>query len=187
MRKSIILLTALISLFYYTKAEAAFLIEPFAGIQINSTYDDTTASDKGDVTGTAVGARVGFQNLGFMLGLDYRKSSLKFVSDAAGNADSDFTFTTTGFFVGYDFPMMLRVWGTYVFGHNGDDDDSDLKTFEGSGTVIGIGYKVIPFVSLNLEIGNYQNDKVKSAAGVESDYDSATTSYLLSVSFPISI
>ncbi|MBT4790372.1 MAG: hypothetical protein HON90_02275, partial [Halobacteriovoraceae bacterium] len=75
MKKSFLLLLAMISLSYYAgNAHAGFLLEPYAGMQFNSTYDVDGGGD-GNITGTAVGARVGFQNLGLMLGIDGRRSS----------------------------------------------------------------------------------------------------------------
>lgn len=183
MKKSLVLLLALISLFYYAgNAQAALLVEPFAGMDFNSTVD-ANGTD-GDITGTTVGARLGFQNMGFMLGLDGRRMSWNFEPDTG--ADDDYTFTQLGLFVGYDFPMMLRLWGNYVFSLEGDDDDSDTKLKEGSGLAFGIGYKVVPFVSLNFEISNTKTAKIDNGT-VEVDADYKYSSYLLSVSFPISI
>ena len=183
MKKSLLLLTALISLFYYSKnAQAAFLLEPFAGMNFNSTAE-LNGTDA-DVTGTSVGARIGFQNMGLMLGLDGRRNSWNFETDTT---DSDYTFSQLGFFVGYDFPMMLRIWGNYVFSYEGtNDDDSDIKLKEGSGMVFGIGYKVVPFVSLNFEISNLETKKLDNGTS-ESNYDADYSTYLLSVSFPLSL
>ncbi|MBT4793206.1 MAG: hypothetical protein HON90_16660, partial [Halobacteriovoraceae bacterium] len=99
----------------------------------------------------------------------------------------DYTFTQLSFFVGYDFPMMLRVWGEYVFSMSGEDDDnSSNKLIGGSGTVLGIGYKVVPFVSLNFEISNLATDEFENATSTTSN-DISYTSYLLGISFPISL
>jgi hypothetical protein len=183
MRKNILLLTALVSMFYYAgSAQAGFLLEPFAGMEFSSTadFDGTDA----DTTGTAIGARVGFQNLGLMLGLDARRLSSNFEPETG--SDSDYTFTQLGFFVGYDFPIMLRVWGNYVFSLNGENDDNDNKVTGGSGMVLGVGYKVVPFVSLNFEMSNTATTTLESGSN-EVDLDVSYSSYLLSVSFPLSL
>lgn len=183
MKKSFLLLMAMVSLFYYSeKANAGLLLEPFAGMEVSST-GDANGTDV-DITGSAVGARLGFQNLGFMFGLDARRNSWNLEADSS---DGDFTFTQLGLFVGYDFPIMLRVWGNYVFSLNGEDEGKNKYT-EGSGLVLGLGYKVIPFVSVNFEMSNTKTTKYKSdTSGNEGDLDYKYSSYLLSVSFPLSL
>lgn len=183
MKKNILLLTALISLFYYAgNAQAAFLLEPFAGMEFNSSAE-LSGTDT-DTTGTTVGARLGFQNLGLMIGLDGRRMTQNF--EPKTGSDIDVTFTQMGLFVGYDFPMMLRIWGNYVFSLEGENDDTSTKYTEGSGLVLGIGYKVVPFVSLNLEVSNTETTKFENDV-TDGDYDAEYSSYLLSVSFPLSI
>jgi hypothetical protein len=183
MKKNLLLLTALVSMFYYAgNAQAGFLLEPFAGMEFNSTGD--AAGSDVDITGTSVGARVGFQNLGLMLGLDGRKISLNLETE--NGYDFDIAYTQLGLFVGYDFPMMLRIWGNYVFSLEGENEDSNTKYTDGSGLVLGLGYKVVPFVSLNFEMGNTKTTKVKSGS-TEIDSDYKINSYLLSVSFPLTL
>lgn len=187
MRKGLLLILAMITLLFYTeKSQASFLLEPYAGMMLNSTYEVTTGTGvEGDISGSAVGARVGFTQLGFSAGLNGQRANVTLEPETG--TDSDYTFTRMGFFVGYDFPMMLRVWGEYVFSLEGvDDDDTDNKIKEGSGTAIGIGYKVLPFVSVNLEMANMSTTKFESASG-EIDYDASFTQYILSVSLPLSI
>lgn len=182
MKKSLLLLTALVSMFYYSEdARAGFLLEPYFGMNMNSTGELGTTDV--DITGNSIGARVGFQNLGFMFGVDGRRSSWNLEFD---NADIDATVTTLGAFVGYDFPILLRVWGEYVISHNGIDEN-DTEYTEGSGTIIGLGYKVMPFVSLNLEIGNFETAKAKTDGGSEGDLDAKYNTFLLGVSIPISL
>jgi len=183
MKKSLILLAALISMFYYSeRAQAAFLLEPYAGMEFNSTASNDNSDYK--ISGTSVGARGGFQNLGFMFGLDGRRSSWTLKPDSG--SDDDWSFTTLGLFVGYDFPILLRVWGEYVISHNGENDDK-VKLTDGSGMIFGIGYKIMPFVSLNFEIANLKTTKIESASGTESDRDQKYNSYLLGISIPLSI
>mgnify|MGYP003685966597 CR=1 FL=1 len=183
MKKQLVLFLALMTVFYSaSNAQAGFLIEPFAGIEMGSTSEDNNG-DSGDMTGNTMGARVGWQNAGLMAGLDYRMMNWTIEGDPD---DSDASFTQMGLFVGYDFPMMLRLWGTYVFSMEGEDDDSGNEITDGSGLNLGIGYKVMPFVSLNLEIGSTKTTKLKSGSN-EIDFDLKYNSYLFSVSFPISI
>lgn len=178
----------LLSLFS-TQAMAAFMLEPYFGTIVN-TKTEFDGEDKA-VTGTAYGARAGFQNVGFMLGIDYQMASPSI-------ADVDYTvgLTNYGLFVGYDFPFMLRVWGTYVmsgaFSLDGDwgaGGEGEVKYTTMTGTKFGIGYKIVPFVSLNLEMASLAYDDAEFegediSSSVEGD---SLSMYVLSISFPFSI
>mgnify|MGYP003688564919 CR=1 FL=1 len=95
------------------------------------------------------------------------------------------TFTQLGFFVGYELPMMVRFWGTYIFSMEGiDDDDTEIKVLDGSGMVFGVGFKVMPFISLNFEISNLATAKRETTVG-EADYDADYSAYTLGISLPL--
>ncbi len=184
MKKNLVLLLALISIFYQaTKVQAGTLLEPYVGTLLSSTGEFN--SDDLDITGTTVGARVGFQQMGVMLGLDGRRTSANFEDS---DSDSDYTITQLGLFAGYDFPVMVRVWGTYVFSVEGvDDDDTDTKITSGSGTTFGVGYKFFPFLSANLEMSNLKTSKYETELLGEQDLDGDYTIYTLSISLPLSL
>lgn len=174
---------------FTTTAQAATLLEPYVGTHLNSTYTNEsntcTSSCSGSLTSSAVGGRLGFQNLGLMLGLNGKRAWYDFenVSDSLGEAST----TTLGFFVGYDFPILLRAWFEYVISGRADWQDSDDVSWKvGSGKTFGIGYKVIPFVSLNLEFGSLKFTE-QDAAGVATDIDVTLNTYMLSVSIPLSL
>ena len=185
MKNILILVFSIISMLIYTKnSKAGTLLEPYAGMALSSTYT-IDGGGSGEISGTVVGGRLGFQQLGFMAGLDGRRQSYEFKPNSG--SDSEVTFTQLGFFVGYDFPILLRVWGQYVFSYNGEDnDDADIKYTGGSGTVLGVGYKIFPFISVNLEYSNTSTSTYESSAG-EVDRDINYQSYLLSVSLPLSL
>lgn len=172
-----------------TNARAALLLEPYAGTIVNTKLEE--GDEEKDVSGTAYGARVGFQNLGLMLGLDYQMAT-----PTLDDSEFDYSLTHYGLFVGYDFPIMLRVWATYVMsgsylikGDLGNGEESELEFTKVSGTKFGIGYKVVPFVSINLEVMNleFKDPEIngEDVSGSLDDGDGAV--YLLSVSFPLSI
>ncbi|MAZ48207.1 MAG: hypothetical protein CME65_06570 [Halobacteriovoraceae bacterium] len=185
MRKGILIILAMITMIYYAdKANAAFLLEPYAGAQFNSTFDVDGGSE-GDITGSAVGMKFGFTQMGFSFGLNGQRATSNFETESG--SESDYTFTRMGAFVGYDTPMGVRLWGEYVFSFQGiNDDDSDQEYTEGGGTAFGFGYKVLPFISLNLEIANLSTAKYVNGA-TDLDLDIAYSSYLLSISLPFSI
>lgn len=149
-----ILLFSVLSLLYYSnKSHAGTLIEPYAGLNFMNTYS-VEGGTSGEISGSSVGARVGIENFGLIAGLDGRRSSVTLKPKSG--SDNDYVFTKLGFFVGYDFPILLRVWGEYVFSVDGEQNDNSANKFNsGSGSIIGIGYKILPFVSLNLEFTSF--------------------------------
>jgi hypothetical protein len=171
-------------LYYTQSAQAGTLVEPYAGMVLGSTFVPESGGD-GELAGTVVGGRIGFQQLGFMAGFDGRRSSFNLKPKTG--SDSDYTFTQLGFFAGYDFPILLRVWGEYVFSVEGvDNEESKNKFTGGSGTVFGVGYKVFPFISLNFEYSSTSTSTVETASA-ESTENVDYQTYLFSVSLPISL
>lgn len=172
-----------------TTAQAGTLLEPYAGLHVNSRGTNNLSSCSvncnGAVSGSAVGGRLGFQNMGVMLGLNGKRAwyNIEDISDSQG----DGVTTTLGFFVGYDFPILLRVWAEYVFsGSTTWEDNSDLSWNVDNGTTLGLGYKVFPFVSLNLELGSLKFNE-QDNDGVSTDIDYKLDTYMLSISIPLSL
>jgi hypothetical protein len=184
------LLLALI-LGFSSYSQAALLIEPVVGYSLNTKFE-TAANDiltesletKGN--GLSYGGRLGYQNLGFQLGLDYLKSSLTI--DESGLEDS-VSMSEWGAFVGFEFPVLLRVYAGYIFSATADakeTDGSKLEFTEGSGVKFGIGFTVLPFIDINVEyrkgtFGEFEMGGVKT--GAETDY----SSLMLGLSLPFTI
>ena len=187
MKKSIILIVAMIFFFQLSqKAQAAFYLEPFAGMLVNSTFEVENAA-KGKIDGSHLGGRVGWTKMGFSLGLDGRRTSFRTEPDSNINDEEDYTATQSGFFVGYDLPIAIRVWANYIFSSEAsNDDDSDRKFKDGSGYNIGIGYKPLPFISLNLEMFKLDYAKYVDALG-ETDLQYESSGMVLGISIPVSI
>lgn len=184
--KNLFILFGFLAFIFTSSAQAGFLLEPYIGTNLNSTYKDNlntcTSNCDGSVSGTAIGGRVGFQNFGFMLGLNGKQ-----VTYDIEHQSNDMKTTTVGAFVGYDFPIMLRVWAEYIFSGTGKFDDSVNSEYQlKSGTNLGIGYKLMPFVSLNLEIGAMNFDELKYDGGSQK-LDTDLNTYLVSLSFPITL
>jgi hypothetical protein len=179
-------------------ARANFHVEPYLGIpvtgQIKNTNDATpAASFEADLGGTAFGARLGWGMLGFAAGLEYQMSKYKFKSpkNALGvtNGDENADGTDLGFFVGFSFPILLRIYATYFI-------DSQLAytipgttnkaEHAGTGYKLGVGYTgiPIPFLSVNLEIqaNAYDEDDALSGLAGYSVFKTALASTWLNVS-----
>ena len=180
MKKFFYLTAAMISLFFISEhSHAGTIIEPYAGLNLASTWK--TGTDDGDLTGNTIGARLGFSQMGFMAGVDGRRGNLTIES----TTDADYTFTQLGAFIGYEAPMMLRFWAEYIFSVEGvDDDNSDNKYLSGTGTLFGVGYSALPFVSINFELSNVTTTEFDNGT-TKIDYDVDYTTYLLSISLPL--
>ena len=169
-----------LSIFTFNFAHAGLLIEPYAGMHFNSGIDIEGVD--GDISGASVGARVGYTMLGFMTGINYKTGTLEFDYTDDGGGKEDYTLSHYGVFVGYSFPILLRVWGELVIG--GSADVEDAGTFEEvSGTQFGIGYSLLPLVSLNFEIGNLEIDDYDRSGDPQGDIDT----FFLSISIPFNI
>lgn len=185
MKKFFILTLAMISLFVFAEqTRAGTLVEPWVGMHLNSNADISTQTEKKDISSVAVGGRLGFQNFGFMVGLAAKKGTFK-IDDMT--TDDQLEYTQYGFFAGYDFPILFRVWAEMVLGGSGATNDTKGEFTSVSGTNIGVGYKFFPFLSLNLEVGSAKYSDYELDNGTKSDDTAKLNTYLLSVSLPLSI
>ena len=123
-----------------------FYLEPFAAMNFNGTYKNNNSSDKGDLTGNLIGAKIGFSQMGFSVGLDGRRFSYKLESESSSVDDLNYTGDVFGAFIGYDLPIMLRFWGSYFLGGELQDSDNSANSIGSpSGYAVGVGYKILPF------------------------------------------
>lgn len=159
---------AIVAMSVFTTAQASFLIEPYLGTHISSDVDNGTSKDFG---GVGMGARLGWQNLGLQLGVNYKMATLDV--DDRGDAD----YNHIGVFAGYEFPILVRAWAEYVLSSDVDfDNGSEMSG--ASGTTIGFGYTGLPFVAINFETTKITYDDNSS------NRDDEINSYMLSISLP---
>ncbi|MEX0799490.1 MAG: hypothetical protein WD025_08590 [Bacteriovoracaceae bacterium] len=164
---------------FVVNARAGILIEPYVGMVMNGEIDNGT--DVEDYSGQSYGARLAWQQMGLFAGLDYRLSSKEF---SFGSSDYEVSENLYAAVIGYEFPIMLRVWGEFILGGEGEvSKDTDFTYEKPSGTILGLGYTGLPFVSLNFEMANY---KYSEADGESLNDDAKFSHYLLSVSLPFS-
>lgn len=170
-------------------AHAGFLIEPYLGYVLSG--DTKNAGSTDDLSGTALGLRIGSTTLGFMYGLQYEIGSIS-IESSAGGSDTDFDATNLSLFFGFEFPILVRAWLTYDISAKGSTSGAGITNdFTGSGYVLGAGYTGFPFVSVNFEIFNRTYDECDSnfaancRAVVMGDDDIVSSGYMLSVSLPL--
>jgi hypothetical protein len=198
MKKICIILVLILS----SNANSELLIEPFLGYAFGST--DQTLSNKGALNGHYkfttkgydLGARIGFQKFGFMVGLEgeigkeTENPDIFPVANAANK--EDYSVTKVGIFAGFNFPILLRLWATYYLQVEKEITKGESKgnQFEGDGISFGVGYTGFPFISLNAEFRSYTFDE-ESLDGLHFDLPNSTfsinkqKSILLSISVPL--
>tara|TARA_B100000925_G_scaffold291678_1_gene280713 strand:+ start:1454 stop:1999 length:546 start_codon:yes stop_codon:yes gene_type:complete len=178
--KKILSVICFLFIFGQESAKADLLLEPYIGYSINQQEQDTAlGTQEFTQTGSIMGARVGWQSFGLMLGAEYgyaptltSELTLAKLGGAEGT-EVEYSGTYMGAFVGYDFPILVRAWATYFFDVTySPETGSDLTA---TGTSFGVGFTGLPFVSLNAEyrILSYE----------DSAYDS--TEVFLSASLPL--
>jgi hypothetical protein len=189
----------LVILFFFVSksANAGLLIEPLGAFNFASQgkLKDKDHNKSFSAFGGGYGGRLGYQNFGFQLGVDYLHSSLN-TSDS--NFKKNISLDEWAGFVGFQFPILLRVYAGYIFSASGtskydngnivgNSGVQDFKAKSGSGAKFGIGFTGLPFVAINLE---YRRGSIDSYKIGNASYDSDPlkySSYLLSLSIPINI
>lgn len=158
------------------------LIEPYAGYTALKTSGTVEALgltldiDEGSPKGMTYGGRVGYGIANLGIGLDYMSGQLK--------SDGDKSVTNSiGGFAMANF-WLIRVWGEYIFSSKHSDNDPDIDgTLTGKGTKFGVGFSVLPMVSLNIEymMLNYKDEDIDLIDAIDLD----AKGVLVSISIPI--
>ena len=192
-------LSVLVSFSAYAENKGGLFVEPMLTYESGTSKVDFPApagSSKSDISGFGVGARLGFhiQEIVF-LGIDGRYSMPNYTnSDTKINTRA--TAYNIGPVVGIQMPttLGLRLWAGYIMAGSMDlekDQGIDLKFKDATGYRVGGGIKIAA-ISLNLEYQQmmYGKTELQDAgffSGSTKNVDSTNQSFILSVSFPISI
>ena len=158
------------------KADASILIEPVVGYNLTGKYGDDSGM------GPSYGGRLGWQNLGFQLGLDYLNSNI----DVDNNDIKDpLSMTEWAAFAGFEFPVLLRAYAGYIFSANATSkatDGTKLELSNGTGMKLGVGFTMLPFLDINLEYRKGTFTELNST-----DLDTDYSAYMLGISLPFNI
>lgn len=170
-----------------SSAFAGLLIEPYVGYASlkGSGTANVIGLGEGEIEettakGAAYGGRLGYGIGPVGAGLDFMTSSL--------DDDGDDTKVTALGAFGAVGLGPVRFWGTYVFSSKYEitSGDFDGTTFEGSGVKAGLGWLILPLVSLNLEYVALTQDEVEES-DVLDEIDFDQKGLLISISFPFVI
>ncbi|MBY0413330.1 MAG: hypothetical protein K2Q18_04160 [Bdellovibrionales bacterium] len=166
-------------------ASAGLLLEPH--VAYNLSGSGTESGTEYDYNGAQIGARVGYQNWGFMTGLDYTKGSGSVDSKTAGvTTTRDLSSDEIGIFAGYNLPILFRAWGAYYFSNEttykgGFDLSGDTKE-------LGVGFTGLPFLSINLVYRMVNFDESKNlTTSVKSSVSYDFNEIVLGVSLPFNL
>lgn len=172
-------------------AQAGLLLEPVLGYSLSKFETDLPGSSEEKANGASVGGRVGYQNLGFQLGLDYLRSNLN-VDDK--NFKEDLVSSEFAGFIGFEFPILVRVYAAYIFAASAESDvdfglGAGKQAFElndGNGMKLGVGFTVLPFLDINVEYrkGTYSERKI---GATKLDVDTDFSAVMVGVSLPFVI
>jgi hypothetical protein len=174
MRKIIIPFFSLMLLTYSAVSQAGLLIEPVIGYNF-TTKASTSEKNYNAGDGLGYGGRLGFADEHFQVGFDYLKSEINMGSN---DFSKDIYEEDLGFFVGYKFKRLIKVYGTYIFSANGDTkiNDKNENLENGTGVKFGVGCTLLPFLDVNLDYRKIGFNK-----------DIAVDSMMLSLSLPINL
>ena len=170
-------------------AKADILIEPYLGYTMGNvtTTLDTGSTLKWDNNNAILGARVGYEFVVLMAGLDYDTMLSGKLKGQGGQPDLDATASQLYLFAGARLPL-IRAWAGYglmneVHGKSGGVDTK----YTGNSLKVGASFTGFPIIALNLEyiMNNFdkENDNALSTyatSKVESNL------VMLSVSAPLS-
>jgi hypothetical protein len=138
---------------------ALVLVEPYLGVgggTLKWNYTVIGSSEaKGEwsLRGGGIGLRVAGEFMYFFGGLDMliNSTTVKKVEPEEGESERDKLFSM-GLVVGGELPMIpLRFWVVYNFIDKLGLNDEPKKVLKGKGFKVGVGYKIIPLCSINLE------------------------------------
>lgn len=173
--KRLMLAAAMVVGFSHT-AQAGIHVEPFLGYSLSGDWKaGSTSTDYSG--GPHLGARLGYGMLGFFIAGEYEQGSMTLDS----NPELDIDQTNLGLALGYEFPILLRVYGTYVFDAKAEANSSEYK---GTGLKLGVGYTGLPFLAINFEMSSASYDELN---GNSLTTERETEYYTINVSIPLSL
>jgi len=190
MKKRLMMIIA--SLCVSSLAQASWMIEPYAGYQLGTVKTDDIVtpvdSTTGSLNGTAFGARIGYRFFMPWVALDYTYLNGTFKPNNSLLNNADATQSSLAAVVGVDLPVLFRVWAGYGFMNNlnlKDSVTSITNKLSGSYTKVGLGWTLLPLVSLNLEYQMNNYNKLNSN-DIKQTYDKFDHNALMvSVSLPL--
>ena len=186
MKNTLLLILFIFTVFYMGEVKAEFLFEPFAGIAINGTAEVESGPSL-TLSGSSYGLKFGATRGGLIIGAAVDFATLDSTEKVSKTTDT-VSSRLTSLLIGYDTTFMFRFWYKYIVAADNSVKKVDQIYNTGSGYSAGIGYLLIPHVSMNLEYTSYSTSKVlDNATAIEVDQNVSWQYILLSLSFPLKL
>lgn len=188
--------------------QGSLVLEPYLGQILSfssSGHNESSVQYTRKLDGLLYGGRLGYGFLGFSAGIDYGQSSfdaemtgpLSQVTTRISQGNSivgSVSGSYFGLFVAYDLPMLFRAWATffpsahYEFGPS-DPTEGQKDIWKGTGFSIGLGFYVLPLISLNYDLRSFNFDEkfqnsTQSTKDLSKEYESVE--HLVSLGVPFS-
>ena len=176
-----------LAFFMVKPAQAGLLIEPVLGYSMGKIEVDTPDSSEEKGNGLSWGGRLGYQNLGFQLGIDYLRTSYNMKDN---DFKEDLVASEWALFGGFEFPILLRVYAGYIFSAQGETEfagNQKVKFNDGTGMKLGVGFTGLPFVDINVEYRKGTYSELKGAGLPSNNVDTDFSAIMLGVSLPFVI
>lgn len=182
------ILFAVVLLFAAHPAKADLYLEPYLGY---GSGELKLGSSTYTMSGSGIGARVGFSLPIFFVAADYAmgsgKANLKSGSGSSGDYSSSDLFAV----VGARLPLIRAYAGYGLMNSVTAKGNGADSTLTGTAMKFGVGFSGLPFVAINLEYITETYNKLKSG-GAEYDIKSggiidkaSAGMYMLTVSLPL--
>lgn len=177
----------------WSAQSSALTLEPILGYGIGNA--ELSATLEGDTTESYLGGRILFEPLPlFFFGAEYGMGSGEL--DRATGFDADIDHTRMGAVVGISIPVVPfidRIWVNYMMDDSYEESTGAKDTYKGKSYGVGLGIKVVPFISFNVEYQLYEAEEVESTTGTVTTLPTAAgakfenSTLMFSVSVPLGI
>lgn len=154
---------------FATHANAGLLIEPYMGFETGTTAAASSSADlTAKTSGMAIGARIGYSlPVLFWAGLDY--SLLASGTAKPTITGSDYTFSRSDLYLvaGVNLPILLRAWLGYGLANTltAKKATGDETYKGGTNYKIGVGFTMLPMVTLYVEAYHHKSSSVDGPTG----------------------
>lgn len=170
-------------------ASASFLIEPHLSYNLSGSGDNNASGASKveyDYNGAQYGLKLGYQALGLMAGLDFKRSNYDMdYETSVGTLTGEMERNEWGLFVGYNFPILVRGWVGYYFSNTTKDTKNNTE-MTGNTTELGVGFTALPFLSVNLMYRLINLDELESG-GNKTGIDIDNREFVVGVSLPLNL
>ncbi len=161
------ILVIFMTLGFISSAQAGF--RGNIGIDMAFSGDDGAGNDFDNMPLWA-DIELGWSTLGLSYGLNYETTLTDIEFE---NSTGEFSHNGYGIFVGYEFPVMFRIYGAYMLG-GAIEGEGTFERTKMSGTKLGLAYTGFPLIDITLEIRSYEFDEDQNGNDVDSELNATT-------------